>query len=119
MWFSGGMPEADEQLRGFALRRVAVLFGDRPFELAEADADLVGHLAGEEALFLLHRVPQGLVAHEHGVEDPLLVVREVVLLEDAEAQVPGMSIDPVSESSSPESILSSVDLPAPFAPVRP
>ena len=81
--------EADEELGRLALGDVAVLFGDDALELAEADADLVGHLAGEEALLLLHRVPERLVAHHDGVEDALLVVLEVVLLEDAEAQLAG------------------------------
>ena len=79
--------ETDKELSRFALGHVAVLFGDRPLELAEADTNLVRHLAGEEALLLLHRLPQGFVPHDDGVEDALLLVLEVVLTEDAKAEV--------------------------------
>src|SRR6185437_4672334 len=68
---------------------VAVLFGDNAFELAEADADLVRDLAGEELVLLLHRVPQRLVPHDDGVDDALLLVLEMVLAEDAEAELAG------------------------------
>jgi hypothetical protein len=83
----GGDAEAHEELGRFALGHVAVLFADRALELTEADADLVRHLACQQLLLLLHRVPKGLVAHDDGVEDALLVVFEMVLLEDAEAEV--------------------------------
>ena len=50
---------------------------------------LVRDLAGEELLLLLHRVPQGFVAHEHGVQDLARVVVEVVLAEHVQARVLG------------------------------
>ncbi len=84
-----GDAEAFEERGGFALGDVTVLLGDHTLELAEPNADLVRDVAGEEALLLVHRVPEGLVAHEHGVDDAVSVVFEMVLLEHAETEIPG------------------------------
>ena len=56
---ASGMSRPCEQDRGVALGRVAVLFADDAFELAEAHAVLVGHVGlGVEPLALLERRPQ-------------------------------------------------------------
>jgi len=56
------------------------------------------------------------LAHEHRVEDPVLLVGEVILRRTPILSFDGMSTAPWSESSSPAMTLISVDLPAPFAP---
>ena len=84
-----GDAEAFEELGRLGLGHVAVFFGDDALELAEPEAHLVGDLAREEHVLLLHRVPEGLVAHHDGVEDGVLVVGEVILTEHAEAHPAG------------------------------
>ena len=113
------MSEPDEKLGGLALRRVPVVLGDDPLELGQAHPHRVVDFAGEELVLLDHRRPElGLPRHDR-VEDALLVVDEVVLLEDAQLEPAGISIEPASQSSWRASISISVDLPAPLAPVTP
>ena len=74
-----------QEHRGIALRRVAVLFADDALELAEAHAVLVRHLGLRvQGVALCERVPQALVAHDHGVDDAILVERVLVLAQHAE-----------------------------------
>src|SRR5512138_358593 len=67
--------EALQELRRVGLRRVAVLLADEDLELREPVAVLVGDLRlREELLLLRHRAPERLVAHEHDVEDAVVLV---------------------------------------------
>ena len=80
-----GDVEALQQHRGVAFRRVAVLFADDPFELAEAHAVLVRHLGTlVERVAFGQGVPKALVSHDHGVDDAIAVEGELILAEDAE-----------------------------------
>ncbi len=84
-WSFVGDVEALEEDGGVGFGLVAVLFADDAFELAEADAVLVGHLGlGVDDLALFERGPEGLVAHDDGVDDAEGVELVLVLLEDAE-----------------------------------
>jgi hypothetical protein len=65
-----------------ALRAVAVLLADDPFELAEPHAVFVGHRRlGVEVLALFERSPQTVVPHDHRVDDPEAVEGIVILTE--------------------------------------
>jgi hypothetical protein len=80
-----GDVEALEEDGGVGLGLVAVLFADDAFEFAETAAVGVGHLVlGVDALALLERGPQRLVAHDDGVDDAEGVEGVLVLGEDAE-----------------------------------
>ena len=70
-------------------RRVAVFFANDAFEFRETHADVVGHLDLVQALFLLHGAPKRLVSHHDGVEDARLLIREVILLQDADTELLG------------------------------
>ena len=85
----GADPQALEEGGGARLGGVPVLLADHALELGQLHADLVRHLQLEQAILLLHRVPERLVAHEHAVEDPLVLVGEVVLLEDPDLELLG------------------------------
>ncbi len=84
--FALGDAETGQQLGRVGLRRVAVFFGDHAFELAEQLALFVGErLFGEQLLFLLHRRPQPLVAHQHHRQHDHLLEAELILLQHAGA----------------------------------
>ena len=97
---------------------VAVLFADDAFELAETDTVLVGHLRlGVDDLALLERGPEGLVAHDDGVDDAEGVELVLVLLRTPNFL--GRTTVPFWASSSPVRTFIKVDLPEPLGPVRP
>ena len=80
-----GDVEAVEQDGGVALGRVAVVLADGALELAEAHAVLVAERRlGVEQVPLLQGAPQGAVAHDHGVDHPERIERELVLAEHPE-----------------------------------
>ena len=80
-----GDVEALEKDGGVGFGLVAVFVADDAFELAEADAVFVGHLGlGVDDLALFERGPEGLVAHDDGVDDAVGVEVVLVLPEDAE-----------------------------------
>ena len=79
-----------DQLRGVCLCLPAVQFGKLRLQLRCQDAVLFGEvLLGVESVFLLHDVIQPLVAHDNGIQDSVCVVGEVILLEDAHAEIFG------------------------------
>ena len=74
-----------EQLRGLGLGLVAVLLGDGPLELGQLVPVLLRHVGlGQDVVLLLHGLPEDRVAHEDHVDDPVGLVAEVVLAEDAD-----------------------------------
>ena len=80
-----GNVEAVEEDGGVGLGGVAVFVADDAFELAEAHAVGVGHLGFlVDAVALFEGGPEGLVAHDDGVDDAIGVEGELVLAEDAE-----------------------------------
>ena len=80
-----GDVETLEQDGGVGFGFVAVFIADDAFELAEAGAVFVGHLGlVVDDLALFQGGPEGLVAHDDGVDDAVGVELVLVLLEDAE-----------------------------------
>ena len=80
-----GDVEAVEQDGGIALGGVAVFVADDAFELAEAHAVGVGHLGLlVDAVALFEGGPEGLVAHDDGVDDAIGVEGELILAQNAE-----------------------------------
>ena len=80
-----GDVEAVEEDGGVGFGGVAVLVADDAFELAEAHAVGVGQLGLlVDAVALFKGGPEGLVAHDDGVDDAIGVEGELVLAEDAE-----------------------------------
>ncbi len=68
-----------------ALGRVAVLVADDAFEFAEAHAVRVGQLGLlVDAVALFQGGPEGLVAHDDGVDDAIGVEGELVLAQNAQ-----------------------------------
>ena len=77
--------EALQEDGGVGLGFVAVFIADDAFEFAEAGAVFIGHLRlGIDDLALFESGPQGLVAHDDGVDDAVGVELVLVLLEDAD-----------------------------------
>ena len=77
--------EALEQDGGIGLGLVAVLFADDALQLAQAAAVLVGHLGLlVDALALFQGRPEGLVAHDDGVDHAEGVKGVLVLREHAD-----------------------------------
>ena len=77
--------EAVKQDGGVGLGGIAVFVADNAFEFAEAHAVLVGHLGlFVDAVALFKRGPQRRVAHDDGVDDAIVVKRELILAQDAE-----------------------------------
>ena len=77
--------EAVEEDGGVGFGGVAVFVADDAFELAEAHAVGVGELGLlVDAVALFKGGPEGLVAHDDGVDDAVGVEGELVLAEDAE-----------------------------------
>ena len=79
--------EAIEQGGGVALGGIAALFADDAFEFAEAHAVFIGELVvrlGVEDVALGEGLPQGHVAHDHGIDDAVLIEGKLVLAQDAE-----------------------------------
>ncbi len=73
-----------QQNRRVAFGFVSVLVADNPFELAEAHAFGVGHLALRvEPLALFERAPEAVVAHDDRVDHAEGVERVLVLAQDA------------------------------------
>jgi hypothetical protein len=113
-----GDVEAVEENGGVGFGGVAVLVADDAFELAETHAVGVGHLGLlVDAVALFKGGPEGLVAHDDGVDDAIGVEGELVLAEDAE--LAGRTTVPFCASSSPVRTFMNVDLPEPLGPVRP
>ena len=80
-----GNVQAVEQHGGVALGRVAVLVADGAFELAQPHAVFIGHFRlGVDAVALLERRPQRLVAHDDRVDDAIGVESELILAQHAE-----------------------------------
>ena len=80
-----GDVEALQEDGGVGLGFVAVFVADDAFEFAEAGAVFVGHLGlGVDDLALFEGGPEGLVAHDDGVDDAVGVELVLVLLEDAD-----------------------------------
>ena len=107
-----------EKQRGIGFRRVAAFFADDSFELAQAHAVGIGELVvrlGVERVALLQRLPERLVAHDHGVDHAVFVEGELVLPQDAEL-LRARDV-PLDGSISPVRIFISVDFPAPLGPV--
>ena len=78
-----GNAQTGEQRGGVGLGGVAVLLGDDALEVGEAVPVVVGEIGlVEQRLLLVERGPEPLVALEHHVEDPDVLVGELVLLED-------------------------------------
>ena len=74
-----------QQNRGVALGRVAVFVADDAFELAEAHAVRVGQRRlGVQPLAFFERLPEPVVAHDHGVDHANAIERELVLSQHAE-----------------------------------
>ena len=83
-----GHAQAVQQDGRVALGGVAVLVRHDPFQFAQAHAVGVGHLGlGVDPVPLLQGLPQGLVAHDHGVHHPERVEGELVL--GQHAHLPG------------------------------
>src|SRR5687767_13763263 len=77
--------QALEQDGRVALGRVAVLFPDDAFQLAEAHAVVIGHLGpGVQQLALLQGRPEPPVAHDYRIDDAARVEGELILAEDAD-----------------------------------
>ncbi len=75
-----GNVQALQQDGGVAVSRVAVFLAHDTFELAQAHAVGFAHVGfGVEDLALFERLPQALVAHDHGVGHPDVVEGELVL----------------------------------------
>jgi hypothetical protein len=75
-----GDAEPRQELGRVGVGGVAVLFGDRTFELAQPFALLVGQVgAREKLLFFLHRRPELLVAHDDDGQDGHVLVGKLVL----------------------------------------
>ena len=75
--------------RRVAFGGISVFLADDALELAEAHAVRVGHVrAGVEHVAFLERLPEALVAHDHGVDDAELVEGIVVLAQDAQLRWP-------------------------------
>ena len=88
-------------------------------ELAEALSLGVGdRRQREEALFLVHRGPEALVAHHDDVDGATRLVGKLVLLQDGRLLRPrdraGVGLEVAGED-----LFMKVDLLAPFGPVRP
>ena len=80
-----GDVKALQQNSGVGLRLVAVFVADDAFEFTETGAVLIGHLGlGVDDLAFFKGRPQGLVAHDDSVDDPVGVELVLVLFEDAD-----------------------------------
>ncbi len=78
-----GDAQSGEQGGGIGLGGVAVLLGDDGLQICQAVAVVIGEIGlVEQGLLLMERRPEPLVALEHDVEDPHVLVAELVLLED-------------------------------------
>ena len=84
----GRDPEPLEDLGGARLERVAVVVEDEVLDLGVAVGVEVAVHVGEQALALLERLPDVLLAHHRDLDDRHVLVLEVVLLEDAHAGAP-------------------------------
>ena len=79
-----------QQHGGIAFRGVPVLLADDAFELAQAHAVLIGQGGlSVEPFALLECAPQPVIAHDHGVDRPVPIERELVLAEHADLRGPG------------------------------
>jgi hypothetical protein len=84
-----GDVEPLQQHGGVALGRVPVLLADDALELAEAHAIVVRHVRLlVELVPFLERGPQAVVAHDDGIDDPILVEGVLILTQDAELARP-------------------------------
>ena len=80
--------DALQQLAGARLGRVAVLLGERRFELRGADVVLLGGVGIRvDRVLVLLDLPHFAVAHQHDVEHAHVLVGELVLLELAQPLV--------------------------------
>ena len=75
-----------QQSSGIGFGRVAAVVADDPLKLAEAHAVLVGPIRCifVEPFAFLQRLPQRGVPHDHGVDDAVVIERELILAEDAD-----------------------------------
>ena len=72
--------KAGKQATCIALCGVTTHFGKLVFQFCHPDTIFVGKVSlAVQGLALLHHIPHGSVTHEHGVQNGLLVVLEVVL----------------------------------------
>ncbi len=73
---SGRNAHAEEERFRIGFCAIAIFFGDDFFELAEANADLIGHLLLIEIFAFCKCIPEPLIAHDDDIED--FIVAEVL-----------------------------------------
>ncbi len=84
----GGDAHAMQQLAGARLRRVAVELGKLRLQLGSVQVILLAGLRiGVDRILLAHAVPHLLVALQHHIQHPLLLVGKLILLEESHAFV--------------------------------
>ena len=64
-----GDAHSDQEDFGFRFCRIPIFLSDHLFNLAEPDANGVGHFLFIELVSLLHDGPKAAIAHDHSVND--------------------------------------------------
>ena len=83
--------QPQQQLAGAGLGGIAVELGEAHLQVGHGHAVLLAHLGQRvDALALGRDLPELMVAHDHGVDDPLVLEGELVLAQLAE---PGARLD--------------------------
>ena len=83
-----GDADAEQQLAGARFRRVAVLLGERRFELGGPDVVVLGRVGVRvDGVLVLAHLPHFAMAHQHHVEHAHVLVGELILLELAQPLV--------------------------------